>query len=67
MANRTTAIKLTKRVLDATPCPAERQVFLRDADLPGFAVRLTNGGKVFILEKRIHGRMRRMTIGPTAP
>ena len=67
MANRTTAIKLTKRVLDATPCPAEGQVFLRDADLPGFAVRLTNGGKVFILEKRIQGRMRRITIGPYGP
>ena len=66
MANRTTALKLTKRVVDATPCPTTGQVFLRDADLPGFGVRLTQGGKVFILEKRIHGRMRRMTIGATS-
>jgi integrase len=67
MANRSTAIKLTKRVVDATPCPTTGQVFLRDADIPGFGVRLTRGGKVFILEKRIHGRMRRLTIGAYGP
>jgi integrase len=67
MANRKTALKLTKRTLDATHCPETGQVFLRDADLPGFGVRLTKSGKVFILEKRIHGRMRRLTIGAYGP
>jgi hypothetical protein len=67
MANRKTAIKLTKRTLDATPCPIIGQVFLRDADIPGFGVRLTKSGKVFILEKRIQGRMRRVTIGAYGP
>lgn len=67
MANRKTAIKLTKRTLDATPCPIVGQVFLRDADIPGFGVRLTKSGKVFILEKRIQGRMRRVTIGAYGP
>jgi len=67
MANRTTAQKLTKRLIDATPCPPAGQVFLRDAEVPGFGVRLTKSGKVFILEKRIHGRMRRLTIGPYGP
>jgi integrase len=63
MANRKTAIKLTKRVLDATRCPTKGREFLRDADLPGFGVRLTKRDKVFILEKRVRGRMRRLTIG----
>jgi len=67
MANRKTAIRLTKRTLDATSCPKIGQVFLRDADIPGFGVRLTKSGKVFILEKRIQGRMRRLTIGAFGP
>jgi integrase len=67
MANRTTAVKLTKRLIDGTPYPTEGQCFLRDAELPGFAVRLSPGAKTFILEKRIHGRMRRITIGPYGP
>ena len=67
MANRKTAIKLTERTLDATPCPKAGQVFLRDADMPGFGVRLTKSGKGFILEKRVQGRMRRLTIGAYDP
>src|SRR4051794_39182391 len=55
--------KLTKRVIDATPHPETGQVFLRDDELRGFAVRITAGAKSFILEKEINGRVRRMTIG----
>jgi integrase len=40
---------------------------VRDAELPGFALRVTQGRKSFILEKRIRGRMRRLTIGPYGP
>ena len=67
MANRTTAIKLTKRLIDATACPIAGQRFLRDIEIPGFAVRLSPGAKTFILEKRVQGRMRRLTIGPYGP
>jgi integrase len=67
MANRTTAIKLTKRLIDATPYPTMGQRFLRDTEIPGFAVRLSAGAKTFILEKRVQGRMRRLTIGPYGP
>ena len=59
--------KLTKRLIDATACPSEGQTFLRDDDLAGFALRLTPNRKTFILEKRIKGRVRRMTIGPYGP
>jgi integrase len=55
--------KLTKRVIEQTPCPSTGQIFLRDTALKGFAVRLTPGAKTFVLEKRIHGRVRRITLG----
>lgn len=56
-------IKLTKRKIDVIDQPGEGQVFLRDLELPGFGLRLTQGSKTFILEKRIQGRPRRITIG----
>jgi hypothetical protein len=56
--------KLTKRLIDATRALASGQVFIRDDELPGFALRVTAGGaKSFILERRIHGRPRRITLG----
>jgi hypothetical protein len=59
--------RLTKQVIDETPFPSAGQVFVRDAELPGFALRVTKGRKSFVLEKRIRGRMRRLTIGPYGP
>ena len=59
--------QLTKQVIDETPFPATGQVFVRDTELRGFALRVTQGRKSFILEKRIRGRMRRLTIGPHGP
>jgi hypothetical protein len=59
--------RLTKRLIDETLFPTSGQVFVRDAELPGFALRVTKGRKSFILEKRIHGRMRRFTLGPYGP
>ena len=59
--------RLTKQLIDATPFPPAGQVFVRDAELPGFALRVTQGRKSFVLEKRIRGRMRRLTIGPYGP
>ncbi len=59
--------KITKRVVDAAKPPPSGQVFIRDSALPGFALRLTTNSKTFILEKRMRGRMRRMTIGAYGP
>jgi integrase len=59
--------RLTKQVIDEAPFPSAGQVFVRDEELPGFALRVTQGRKSFILEKRIRGRMRRLTIGPYGP
>ena len=59
--------RLTKQVIDETPFPSAGQVFVRDTELAGFALRVTKSRKSFILEKRIRGRMRRLTIGPYGP
>lgn len=59
--------KLTKRLIDSIPFSHTGQLFLRDTELPGFALRVTKGSKTFVLEKRIQGRMRRITIGPFGP
>lgn len=58
------SVKLTKTVLDKLTAPERGQRFVPDAELKGFAVRITaNGVKAFIVEKRIDGRVRRMTLG----
>ncbi|MEO7860484.1 MAG: integrase family protein, partial [Nitrospirales bacterium] len=56
--------KLTKRLIDSVAHPASGQVFYRDTELQGFALRATPGSKSFTYERRINGRSRRMTIGP---
>jgi hypothetical protein len=64
----TSRIKLTKRLIDAVDPPENGgQIFLRDIALQGFGLRITRGAKTFILERRIHGRPRRITIGPYGP
>jgi integrase len=61
--NANQKVRLTKSIVDRTPLPTSGQLFLRDSDLLGFALRLTPGSKAFILEKRIDGINKRITIG----
>jgi hypothetical protein len=58
--------RITKRVVDAT-LPADRDVFVWDAELPGFGLRVKPGGtKSYLLQYRnAEGRSRRLTIGRT--
>jgi integrase len=55
--------KLTKKFIDSVRFPTTGQLFIRDDDLPGFALRITPGSKAFIIEKKIYGRARRFTLG----
>lgn len=55
--------RLTKKVIEKATFPEKGQAFLRDDLLRGFGVRLTPGSKSFFIEKLIHGRVRRLTIG----
>ena len=56
--------KLTQRVVDASAPPASGQIFIRDREISGFALRITTrGAKSFVWEGRVRGRPRRITIG----
>jgi integrase len=56
--------KLTKQFVESEiKPPVTGQRFYRDEDLPGFAIRVTRKSKSYILEKRVDGVNRRITIG----
>lgn len=65
MAGDQTSLKLTKSIVDKVePIAGKDQSFYRDETLKGFALRITaNGVKSFILETRINGRVKRITLG----
>lgn len=57
-------VRITKSVVDRLNAPVAGQSFIRDSELKGFAVRITtSGAKSFILEKRIDGKVKRLTLG----
>ena len=63
-------MRITKKFVDTVSTPertasgGKTQAFYRDNQIPGFALRVTSGGvKSFIVEKRINGKVKRMTIG----
>ena len=57
-------MKLTKAVIDKLPVPGSGYALYRDDELSGFGVRITHAGvKSFFLEKRIHRKVKRLTIG----
>ena len=66
MSNPTTPVALTVSRIEAATCPADKQqVFLIDKTVPGFKLRVTNGGaKSFVFEARAKGsNTKRYTIG----
>jgi integrase len=57
-------MNLTKKVIENALPPDIGQIFLRDNEVVGLAVRITAGGaKVWVLEMRVGGRPKRMTLG----
>jgi hypothetical protein len=56
--------KLTKQFIESEiQPPSTGQRFYRDDDLPGFAIRVMQKPKSYVLEKRVNGANRRITIG----
>ncbi|MBF6571639.1 MAG: site-specific integrase [Candidatus Binataceae bacterium] len=56
--------KLTQRLVESTSPPAAGQLFIRDTEVEGFALRVTAAGaRSFVWEGRIKGRPRRLTLG----
>ncbi|MFW6481715.1 tyrosine-type recombinase/integrase [Acinetobacter baumannii] len=58
-------MKLNKSAVDAIPLTEKGQKIYRDAELIGFAVRVTNKSKTYIVERRHEGELYRVTIGKT--
>ncbi len=60
-----TKIKINKTFVDKADTPTDKdQVFYRDAELKGFALRVTaSGTKSFVVEKNIGNKVRRITLG----
>ncbi len=65
LAANSNTIRLIKTIIDKIePTPDRDQVFYRDEQLKGFALRVSaRGVKSFVVEKRINGRVKRMTLG----
>lgn len=63
--DNTNSIKLTKSLVDKMkPAEGKDQVFYRDEHLKGFALRVTlSGMKSFVVETRIEGKVKRITLG----
>jgi integrase len=55
--------KLTKKFVDSVPNPERGQVIFRDDRMPGFGLRVTPGSKTYVVEARVHGVARRITLG----
>jgi len=55
--------KLTQRISDTTIAPASGQLIIRDEELKGFGLRITPQKKTYIVDSRVNGVKRRVTIG----
>jgi hypothetical protein len=56
-------IEITEDFVDNAVRPPSGQVIYRDSTLIGFGLRLTSGSKSFVVETRVNGPTRRVTIG----
>jgi len=56
-------MELKKDVIESTELPAKGQVFLWDDELKGFGVRLTPNARTYIVQARVKGKTRRVTLG----
>lgn len=58
-------VKISKSFVDGVKAPSDKdQIFYRDKEIRGFALRVTSSGtKSFVVEKMIGSKIRRITIG----
>lgn len=60
-------MRLTKRIIDLTPCPTTGETWLADDTVPGFGVRLRNGKKTYSVRYRtLSGTLHRTSFGYTS-
>jgi integrase len=58
--------KLTNSFVSTLPIPDKGQIFYRDSSLPGFGLRVTPTKRTYIVEARVNGVVRRVTLGDQA-
>jgi len=56
-------VKLTKSIVESIPLPGSGQSFLWDIETKGFGLRLTPTARTYIVQGRVAGRDRRVTLG----
>lgn len=56
-------MRLTKTSVEKLPLPDSGQRIVWDDTLKGFGVRLTPGSRSYVVESRVNGRTRRVTLG----
>lgn len=56
-------MKLNKRTVEGLSLPESGQRFVWDSELRGFGVRLNPSGRTYIIQSRVNGVSRRITIG----
>lgn len=59
--------KLTKSYVDSISLLEEGQEFHRDTELKGFALRVGRTAKTYVVETKVSGKVRRVTIGKHGP
>lgn len=55
--------RLSDSLISKLPRPERGQVFHRDSEVPGLAIRLTPGAAAWVVEKRLGSRVVRVTLG----
>ncbi len=56
-------MKLTKNIVESAALPKKGQAFLWDSELRGFGLRLTPAGRAYIVQGRVNGISRRVSLG----
>lgn len=56
-------MKLTKKVVDALPFSTSGQRLVWDDELTGFGLRISRSKKTYIVQGRVNGRSRRVSLG----
>ncbi len=56
--------RLINSVINKLQQPASGAKLVFDDDLRGFGLRLTPGAKTYIVQRRVNGKVKRLTIGP---
>ena len=56
-------MKLTKHTIESASLPEKGQSFLWDSETRGFGVRLTPAGRTYIIQGRVNGVSRRVSLG----